>query len=98
MPQLIDLGMTLMARPGVSYGHGETEITYMSHEEGVRQRAHVYGLAPGDSEEMGGRYAAVERLCTGTHDTTHLHAPWHFGPESEGKPAKTIDQVALEWC
>ena len=25
-------------------------------------------------------------------------APWHFGPMAEGKPAKTADQLPLEWC
>ncbi len=34
----------------------------------------------------------------GVHATTHIDAPWHYGPTVEGKPAKTIDQVPLEWC
>src|SRR5690606_5013581 len=34
----------------------------------------------------------------GLHATTHIDAPWHYGPLVEGKPAKTIDQVPLEWC
>ena len=34
----------------------------------------------------------------GVHSTTHLDAPWHYGPTCEGKPAKTIDQIPLEWC
>ena len=34
----------------------------------------------------------------GVHATTHLDAPWHYGPESGGKPARTIDQIPLEWC
>jgi kynurenine formamidase len=33
-----------------------------------------------------------------THGTTHLDAPWHMTPVSEGKPARTIDQVPLQWC
>ena len=33
-----------------------------------------------------------------SHDTTHVDAPWHYYPTSEGKPAKTIDQIPLEWC
>ena len=33
-----------------------------------------------------------------THGTTHLDAPWHMTPVSEGEPAKTIDRVPLEWC
>ncbi len=34
----------------------------------------------------------------GVHATTHLDAPWHYGPLCEGKRAKTIDEVPLEWC
>ncbi len=34
----------------------------------------------------------------GVHSTTHLDAPWHYASEVAGRPAKTIDQVPLEWC
>ncbi len=34
----------------------------------------------------------------GVHSTTHIDAPWHYAPTCGGKPAKTIDQVPLEWC
>lgn len=34
----------------------------------------------------------------GVHATTHIDAPWHYAPTCEGKPAKTIDQIPLEWC
>ncbi len=33
----------------------------------------------------------------GVHATTHIDAPWHYHPTVEGKPAKTIDQIPLEW-
>lgn len=33
----------------------------------------------------------------GVHATTHIDAPWHYGPRVEGKKAKTIDEVPLEW-
>jgi len=32
------------------------------------------------------------------HGSTHIDAPWHYAPVVEGKPAKTIDQIPLEWC
>ena len=41
---------------------------------------------------------AWEEIRGDTHAGTHLDAPWHFGPLSEGKPSKTIDEVPLEWC
>lgn len=33
----------------------------------------------------------------GVHSTTHIDAPWHYGPIVEGKKAKTIDEVPLDW-
>lgn len=34
----------------------------------------------------------------GVHSTTHLDAPWHYAPTVAGQPAKTIDQIPLDWC
>jgi len=33
----------------------------------------------------------------GVHSTTHIDAPWHYSPTVDGKPAKTIDEIPLEW-
>jgi len=41
---------------------------------------------------------ANENIALSPHGTTHMDAPWHYGPECEGRPAKTIDQIPLEWC
>lgn len=41
---------------------------------------------------------AHEEVTMITHCGTHLDAPYHFGDFSEGKPAKTIDQIPLDWC
>lgn len=34
----------------------------------------------------------------GVHATTHIDAPWHYGPVSGGAPAQTIEQIPLERC
>ncbi|HVI44708.1 MAG TPA: cyclase family protein [Chitinophaga sp.] len=34
----------------------------------------------------------------GVHAATHIDAPWHYSPVVNGQPAKTIDEVPLEWC
>jgi len=34
----------------------------------------------------------------GVHSTTHLDAPWHYSPTTNGRKSKTIDEVPLEWC
>ena len=41
---------------------------------------------------------ANENISLSTHGTTHLDAPWHYSPDCAGRPAKTIDQVPLDWC
>ncbi len=37
-------------------------------------------------------------VSMGVHAATHIDAPWHYAPEVGGQPAKTIDQIPLEWC
>ena len=34
----------------------------------------------------------------GVHSTTHIDAPWHYAPTCNGEPAKTIDEIPLDWC
>jgi len=41
---------------------------------------------------------ADDTVSMGVHATTHIDAPWHYGPTSAGAPAETIDQIPLERC
>lgn len=35
----------------------------------------------------------------GVHSTTHIDAPWHYGPtDSEGKPLQAIHEIPLDQC
>ncbi|MEO0571840.1 MAG: cyclase family protein [Bacteroidota bacterium] len=34
----------------------------------------------------------------GVHSTTHIDAPWHYSPTTDGKISKTIDEIPLDWC
>jgi kynurenine formamidase len=40
---------------------------------------------------------AWEDLRTQTHHGTHVDAPWHYGPTSDGRRARTIDELPLDW-
>ena len=33
----------------------------------------------------------------GTHDSTHVDAPWHYNSTIRGERAQTIDELPLEW-
>jgi len=91
--QIIDLSIPLT---NANYTGFQPSIQYFDHEEGARTLGKALGLAQEDFPE--GIALAWENYQGITHMATHLDAPWHFGPTSEGKPAKTIDQVPLEWC
>lgn len=40
---------------------------------------------------------AWEFVAGFTHSGTHVDAPFHFGSASEGKPARGIDEMPLDW-
>src|SRR5262245_44967336 len=74
-------------------------IHYVRHEgEGLQQMQRFFGVRPEDLVWSGGLGWAVEEVRAITHTGTHVDAPFHYGPLSEGKPARTIDEVPLEWC
>ena len=92
--KFIDLSVTLVTNPPGSFT--TAEITYYRHEETAKTRGEALNL-PEDffPEKM---LAAEELATVATHAGTHFDAPFHFAVTSEGKPAKTIDNVPLEWC
>lgn len=74
-------------------------IRYARHDgEGLQQMRHFLGVKPEDLVYSKGLGWAVEEIQAITHTGTHVDAPYHYGPTSEGRPARTIDQVPLEWC
>jgi kynurenine formamidase len=45
-----------------------------------------------------GKFLSNEVYSISVHCGAHLDAPYHFGPICEGKPARRIHEVPLEWC
>jgi len=45
-----------------------------------------------------GQFLSLEWLRATGHTGTHIDAPYHFGPESEGKAAMQVADIPLEWC
>lgn len=79
-----------------SFELNQHEIRYSDHEESVGVTEKVLGIGKEDWRDGVGW--AVEEVTLSTHSSTHVDAPYHYGPESGGQPARTIDQVPLEWC
>jgi kynurenine formamidase len=95
--QLIDLSVPLEHRAASE--PLPAQIRYARHDgDGLQQMRHFLGVKPEDLIYSNGLGWAVEEVQAITHTGTHVDAPYHYGPTSEGKPARTIDQVPLEWC
>jgi kynurenine formamidase len=74
----------------------EIKIKHIGHAESARSRSKRTGLTPDKiGRKVGG---ANDKVVGSSHAGTNLLAPWHFGQVVEGQPAKTIDQVPLNWC
>lgn len=74
-------------------------IHYVDHQnEGLAQMQQFFGVTPDDLVWSQGEGWAIEEIRMITHTGTHVDAPYHYGRESEGSPAKRIDEVPLEWC
>ncbi len=76
------------------------QVTRIGHEEGAERVGEKF---PGEKKIggdtfPGGMFLSHETVQASVHCGTHVDAPWHFGPESEGQPAKKIDELPLEWC
>lgn len=75
------------------------KIQYIRHDgEGLAQMQQFFGVTPADLVYSNGEGWAVEQIEAITHTGTHVDAPYHYGSHSEGRPARTIDEVPLEWC
>lgn len=74
-------------------------IEYIRHDgEGLEQMKQLFGVRERDLVYSQGRGWAVERISGISHTGTHVDAPYHYGSTSEGRPARTIDEVPLQWC
>lgn len=70
-------------------------IEFESHLEGAEFGTKLAGVEKEAFPE--GMALAGETLTITSHAGTHVDAPWHYWPTSEGKPAKTVDELPLEW-
>ena len=73
-----------------------TEITYADHAEGASHIETLLGV-PRELLRDGEGWATDEIVKLGTHNSTHIDAPWHYNSRIGGERAQTIDELPLEW-
>src|SRR3954452_14349265 len=93
---MIDLSAPIVASPPETSEALRTEIELRDHARGARDIEALLGVPP-DLLRNGEGWAVDEFTRLGTHNTTHVDAPWHYNSTIRGEPAQTIDQLPLEW-
>jgi kynurenine formamidase len=93
--RFVDLSATLKSTPeGVPPLLG-ARVTHSDHAEGAATINEMLGVNANLLRR--GEGWAVEEIQLGTHNTTHVDAPWHYNSMIRGERAKTIDELPLEW-
>jgi kynurenine formamidase len=70
-------------------------ITYQDHTESLPDVTRILGCSKEDLPD--GLGWANEAVHLSTHAGTHMDAPYHYFPTVAGQPARTIEELPLEW-
>jgi len=93
---MIDLSATIAPSPEHTPPFLKVEITYSDHAAGAAQAQAILKTPPALFRNSEG-WATETFTRLGTHDSTHVDAPWHYNSQIQGEPAQTIDELPLEW-
>ncbi|HEY0640401.1 MAG TPA: cyclase family protein [Pseudonocardiaceae bacterium] len=81
---------------GKAYAH-LVASTRLARWIGLARHRFGHGVTHRDFPD--GKGLSLMRYTLTTHTGTHMDAPWHYGDlTADGKPARTICEVPLEWC
>ncbi|MBM3118633.1 MAG: cyclase family protein [Chloroflexi bacterium] len=92
MAKIIDLSVPTEDSPSEPL---PVKVSHEAHQQGVEIMKMFFGCSEKDLPQ--GLGWANDSVTLISHAGTHVDAPWHYFPTSEGKRAKTIDEIPLEW-
>jgi kynurenine formamidase len=93
--RIVDLTAPIEASSPETPAFQRTVIEFVTHAEGAAEIERLYGV--GAELLRDGEGWTRETVTLGTHNATHVDAPWHYNSQVDGRPAETIDQLPLEW-
>jgi kynurenine formamidase len=94
--RIIDLSTTIEPSPEGTPEFLKIEIEYNSHADGAAQGEAILNV-PKELWRNNEGWATETITRLGTHDSTHVDAPWHYNREIQGKKSQTIEELPLEW-
>jgi kynurenine formamidase len=92
----VDLSAPIVASSPETPEPLRTEIQFADHAAGAKAIEAMLGVPP-RLLRHGEGWAVEEFTRLGTHNTTHVDAPWHYNSTIAGERAQTIDELPLEW-
>jgi kynurenine formamidase len=96
VPRFVDLSAPITASPSELPELLRTDIEFSGHAEGAKTIEAMLGVGP-ELMRDGEGWAVETFLRFGTHNSTHVDAPWHYNSTIGGERAQTIDELPLEW-
>jgi kynurenine formamidase len=93
--RIVDLSSSIEASPPDVPAFQRTAVEFVSHDGGADEIDQLFGV-PRDLLRDGEGWTR-ETLTLGTHNATHVDAPWHYNSTIDGRRAETIDELPLEW-
>jgi kynurenine formamidase len=93
---LIDLSAPIRQDPAEWPDVLRTDIEYEGHAEGAKTIETIFGVEPELLRNREG-WSTETFLRFGTHNSTHVDAPWHYNSTIAGERAQTIDELPLDW-
>jgi kynurenine formamidase len=93
---LVDLSAPIAPSPRELPDLLRTDLEFEDHAAGAATIEAMLGVPPRLLRDGEG-WAVETFLRFGTHNSTHVDAPYHYNSHIGGRPAQTIDELPLEW-
>jgi kynurenine formamidase len=95
MARFVDLSARIASSPPGAPEFQRNDVQYYDHASGAAEVEAMFGVPPRLLRD--GEGWARELVALGTHNSTHVDAPYHYNSRIQGAPAATIDELPLEW-
>lgn len=93
--RIVDLSAPVAPTPDGLPDMLSTVIEYFDHAAGARQIEAMFGV-PARLLRNGEGWSRENFARFGTHNSTHVDAPYHYNSTIQGRRAQTIDELPLE--
>jgi len=95
MTRIVDLSAPIAPTPPDAPRFQRNDVQYFDHAAGAAEVEEMFGVPSRLLRD--GEAWAREEVTLGTHNSTHVDAPYHYNSRIQGAPAATIDELPLEW-